>query len=195
MEPNIDLRTGLGSGTDLSSCTGLRTLFLALTPQFSMDKHGVFVKDLLGSWKPRCLEPVLKFAALREDGFARQGFADVLHSLGIIVEAWLQTIEKSHPAGERAAENNSSDMQYQLYVEIYDWEAERKWWSDHLESCFPTWSRLRRLRWRLCTRKHIPNAKCSRYPTGPNLLHSARHIRPMGRREISAARDYPCISC
>lgn len=178
----------------MSSCTGLRTLFLALTPQFSTEKHAGFVKDLLGSWKPRHPEPVLKFAALREDGFTRQGFADVLRGLGIIVEAWLQTLEKPHPAGEAASKDNPCGMQYQLDVEIYDWEAEWKWWSDHLERCFPTWSQLRRLSWRLCTREHTLS-DISNGP-GPHLLHSARHIRPMDRREISdTARGYPRISC
>ena len=42
---------------------------------------------------------------------------------------------------------------YQLEVEIFDWEAERKWWLDHLDRCFPAWMKSGRLKLSLHTRE------------------------------------------
>ncbi len=144
---------------DLSSCTGLDTLVLTLTPQFSIDTHSGFVTELLASWKPRHSEPDLIFCAYREQNFTRRGFADAVRALGTITEAWLQTVDEPPPgAGESG---NCSQMKYRLRVEIVDCEAQKEWWSDHLESCFPTWLKLGQLGWAFYTREwSTPSNAC-----------------------------------
>ncbi len=140
---------------DLSSCTGLNTLFLTLTPQFSIDTHSGFLTELLASWKPQHSEPKLVFRAYHEQEFTRRGFADVLRGLGTILEAWLQTMEEPPAAGESG---NSQHVKYELHVILYDWEADRGWWSDHVDSCFPTWLKLGRLHLSFNTREYTSNS-------------------------------------
>ncbi len=139
----------------MSSCTGLRRLVFTLTPQFSMATHSGFVNELLASWKPQNSGPYLMFRAKNMEKFTRQGFANALRGLGTITEAWLQTVEP--PAGE--SDENPRHVQYHLRVEIYDWEAEKEWWLDHLHSYFPTWLKLRRLSWSIHTREYASNSK------------------------------------
>ncbi|KAI1784988.1 hypothetical protein LXA43DRAFT_171741 [Ganoderma leucocontextum] len=131
-------------GINLSPCTRLEELYLSITPQFSTDTHAEFVKELLASWKPQCVEPLLIFGVDLPEHFTCQGFADILRGLGTIAETWLQTVEEPSPA---SGSEDDHRAQYRLRVEIYDWEAERGWWSDHVDSCFPTWLQLGRLSW------------------------------------------------
>ncbi|KAI1783773.1 hypothetical protein LXA43DRAFT_871304, partial [Ganoderma leucocontextum] len=121
---------------DLSPCIGLEELCVAITPQFSMVTHAGFIKELLASWKPQYVEPRLAFRAYLPKDFTRQGFADVLHGLGTITETWLQTVEDPSPA---SGSEDRHRVQYCLYVETFGWEAEREWWSDYVDSCFPIW--------------------------------------------------------
>ncbi len=138
---------------------------LQLKPQFSMDKHAGFVNELLTSWKPQHSEPALELRAYDEREFTRQSYADSLRSLGTIIEAWiqtvkqpLQTVKQPLQAGEQpplagGGSEKGPHTKYRLNVDIYDWDAERKWWSDHLDSCFPTWARLGRLHMVFLTRE------------------------------------------
>ena len=89
-----------GGGIDLGSCTGLETLELWFMPHSSVDTHGVLVKDLLESWKPRRLEPLLVLRPRYEMEFTRRAFADVLRSVGAIAEAWLQNVEEPFTSKE-----------------------------------------------------------------------------------------------
>ncbi len=146
--------TGEPGGIDLSSCTGLKTLVLSLTPRFSMDTHSGLVIELLASWKPQHSGSDLRFRADRQELFTRRGFADVLRGLGTITEAWLQTVEEPPPEGESG---NNHHVEYKLRVHIHDREAEKNWWSHHLKSCFPTWLKLRRLRLSIHAREYTSN--------------------------------------
>lgn len=132
---------------DLSTCSGLGILHLAITPEFS----GIQLKSVLVSWKPRHVKPFLALQAYGHSRFTRQDFADVLSSVGAITDAWLRLVEA--PPSPSWGYDNSYGIQYQLMVEIYDWEAEREWWSNHIASCFPTWLRLGRLHMDFATRK------------------------------------------
>ena len=87
----------------------------------------------------------------REDKFTRRGFADTLRSVGTITEAWLQEVEEPPATGDPKSHH---PVQYWLYVWTFDWETERKWWADHVDSCFPTWVRLGRLSWDFDAREY-----------------------------------------
>ncbi|KAM5545170.1 hypothetical protein V8D89_001281 [Ganoderma adspersum] len=140
--PGIEDKDNDGA-VNLSSCIGLRELYLSLTSQFSMDKYAALVKDLLASWKPQHSKSTLYLRPYDLRQFTRHGFADGLRGLGTIIEASVpKPLQQPSPASDP---ENQYTVQYQLCVSIYDWEAKREWWSVHLDSCFPTWARLRRL--------------------------------------------------
>ena len=152
-QPKLTRRSS--SGIALSACTGLQTLFLSFTPHFSMDTHARHVRALLSSWNSQLPHPAcLVFRTYRDWEFTRRGFADVLRGLGTIAEPWLQTVESTHSG--RVA-------QYQLVVNICDSEAARKWWSDHIDACFPTWLRLGRLRWNFEAREYYMDISCGNH--------------------------------
>ncbi|PIL32985.1 hypothetical protein GSI_05103 [Ganoderma sinense ZZ0214-1] len=144
--PSSDLEALVDDGKalaiDFGSCTGLKALELFFTSQFSMDTHGGCIAELLASWKPLRLDPVLKLSPASENGTTRRGFAEVLRGIGTIIEAWLQTLEDPTAAGEI---QDHQQVKYELKVEIYEWESMGRWWMDHLESCFPTWVKLGRI--------------------------------------------------
>ncbi|PIL32983.1 hypothetical protein GSI_05101 [Ganoderma sinense ZZ0214-1] len=131
-----------GSVIDLGSCTGLETLNLLLTSQFSINTHARFVTELLASWKPLHLNPVLQLSPECQSDTTRQDFAEALRGLGTITEAWLQTLEEPPPSGEI---QDHQQVKYRLEVYMHESEAEIMWWLDHLESCFPTWMKLGRI--------------------------------------------------
>ena len=138
----------------MASCTGLEALILSFVPKFSMDTHSGFVKELLTSWAPQHSEPELTLSPRREDAFTRQGCADLLRGVGMIAEEWLQTIEEPSEGDSGSGHR----VQYKLVVDIYDWEAQKEWWRDHLISCFPNWLDLGRLSWSFDPRKCTPSS-------------------------------------
>ena len=136
----------------MSSCTGLRTLALVLGTQFSPDTtHAGFAKGLFASWKPQHSNAVLQFGAFYYSRFTRQRFADVLRTLGTIIEAG---VKAPASAGDSKDEEH---VQYCVKVFIFDWAGKKKWWEDRVASYFPTWSRLRRLSVILSTREYTLN--------------------------------------
>ncbi len=150
------MATLIGGGVDLSPCTGLQTLIITLSRQFlTVDKHAMIIKGLLSSWKPQDSQPTLVLCASSNNLFTRRQYADAVRGLGTITEGWLQTVEEPSTA-TADAENHPNGVQYQLRIEICDWDAERKWWSDHLDSCFPTWARLGRLSMDFSARESRP---------------------------------------
>ena len=142
---------------DLSSCSGLRTLDLALTPEFSedLDKSIGQLESILDSWKPQHAKPFLELMPFGHARFTREDFSDVLYALSPVIDTWLhdQTVEAQSQATDGVPGETSNGVQYQLSIEIHDWESEMERWADHIAGCFPTWLRLRRLHMDFCTRK------------------------------------------
>ncbi|KAM5538356.1 hypothetical protein V8D89_007958 [Ganoderma adspersum] len=150
---NLTIPLSHGEGIDLGSCTALEKLELSFMSGFSVDTHGELVKDVLASWKPRRLEPLLALKCSSERRFTRRAFADVLRGLGAITEAWLQTVEEPHLAGDSESVNDTC-RKYKLDVQLHDWETEKEWWAGHVRSCFLTWLQLGRLSWSFKTREY-----------------------------------------
>ena len=105
---------------------------LVLGPQFSKDPHARFAKEFLASWKPRHSDEALHFAPYCQSKFTRRGFADVLRTLGTIVEA----VQAPASAGDSQSEDH---VQYRLEAHINDWVAEKEWWWGIVYIYFPTW--------------------------------------------------------
>lgn len=115
-----------------------------------MDKDAALVTALLASWTPRHPNSLLNLDPYIVRRFTRDRFADALRGLGTVLEASLRTLQQPppSPAGVRVDPEGEVEPQtvpYTLSVRIYDWEAKREWWSAHLDSCFPTWARLRQM--------------------------------------------------
>ena len=140
----------------MSPCTGLKTLIVFVTPQFSTETHATLVKALLTSWKPQQPVPLLTLRACTEWDFTRRGFAGVLRGLGTVAETWLQAGNEL-PAADGSEE--ADNVQYLLRVVIHDWEDMRRWWFNRLTGCFPTWTRLARLRIDFRTRECSSNGR------------------------------------
>ena len=102
------------------------------------------------SWTPQHSGSKLRFRPQCENKFTRQSFADVLRSVGMIAEKWLQTVSKQPSEGDSGTD---TQVKYQLVVPIHDWDAKGEWWEDHLKSCFPTWLTLKRFAWSFNPRK------------------------------------------
>ena len=119
---------------DLSSCSGLRTLDLALTPEFSEDLEKSIdqLESILDSWKPQHAKPFLELMPFGHSRFTREDFSDVLYALSPVIDTWLhdRTVEAQSLAPDGNAGEASNGVQYQLSVEIHDWEAEREQWSE-----------------------------------------------------------------
>ena len=136
-----------GLGIDLGSCgTGLEALELHLTEQFSMDAHGGFVSALLSSWMPQNSDAVLQLSSECESDITRRCFAEVLHGLGTIAETSLKALQVEEERAHSGEGRGHQQVKCRMEVKIHEWEDERKWWLDHLESCFPTWSKLGKLK-------------------------------------------------
>ena len=118
-----------------------------------MEKHSTLVTELLTSWNPQSSDPILALRAMYEVQLTRRGFSDTLRSLGTIIEASLQTLQQQSPSGDL---EKTTVVPHSLCIDIYDWEATEKWWSNHLDSCFPTWAQQRRLSMKLYTRESPP---------------------------------------
>ena len=128
-----------GLGIDLGHCSELEWLYIGANPAFlTYDWSADLVTALLRSWRPNATvgNPVVIFFTNDAQVFTREAFVDVLRALGHIAEDWSR---------DAAAAGNGGELRQAIKVRIYDWEKSRGWWWDHVQACFPTWGRLRRL--------------------------------------------------
>ena len=137
---------------DLGSCTGLQTLILVASPEFSMDTDGNFITKLLASWKPRHLESMLVLMFYMEDEAVREVFSEVLRGIGPITEAWLKALEE--PPSHTGQILDHQHVKCQLWVIVWDRKTEEKRWVEHSKNCFPTWVKLGQIRFILHKREH-----------------------------------------
>lgn len=105
-------------------------------------------------WKTEHPHPILNLRSFIQGEITRQGFADVLQSIGTNIEASLQTVER--PAPSSGYPQKLRNVPYDIWIDIYDWEAKREWWLYHLINCFPTWMLQRQLKMVFRTRKSYP---------------------------------------
>ena len=96
----------------------------------------------------------VQLSAYKYPKFTRQGFADILRTLGPIVDAW---IPQPSPANNS---NNNDCLNYKLDIRIHESEARRQWWLDCMKQCFPTCVRLKRLHIDFRARKCLKSCKC-----------------------------------
>ena len=135
----LNVSTLIGGGIDLSLSLELRSLHIQLTPAFPENLNSsVLVEEMLTAWTPQ-YPSRLQLSAYKYHQFTRQGFADILRTLGPIIDAW---IPQPSPASNS---KNDDCLNYKIDIRIHESEAWRQWWRDCMSRCFPTWVRLKRL--------------------------------------------------
>ncbi len=130
----------------MGHCSQLEWLYIGANPAFlTYDDSSGLVNALLCSWRPKpgVADPVVIFFTNDAQAFTRQAFVDVLRALGRITEDWFRGVSESA---------NAPDLRQSVKVRVYDSETWREWWWGHVQACFPTWVRLRRLDMELLTR-------------------------------------------
>ncbi|KAM5545172.1 hypothetical protein V8D89_001283 [Ganoderma adspersum] len=115
---------------------GPHLTWLDMTIPLSFDINGE-ENEILASWKTQNPEPILGLRSFYELHTTRRGFADALRDLGTIIEAMLRALQQPSPDDDP---QNVPTIPYRLCVVIFDWEDKREWWSNHLDSCFPSWA-------------------------------------------------------
>ena len=101
------------------------------------------LKAMLYSWNTELAYQELGLVAYYECDWTRQGFADLLKTMGRVLEEWA----RGSPAKSRVdREVSKRHLQREVYVEIHDWEVWRNWWRTCIEECFPTFTKSGELR-------------------------------------------------
>ncbi|TBU52255.1 hypothetical protein BD310DRAFT_940626 [Dichomitus squalens] len=126
-------------GVDLSLCSTLDRFDIWLDPELvtegqSLDK----LKAMLDSWDSELPLQYVQLQPYYEQDFTRQGFADLLGTVGRVLEELFQD-SSAPPSGY--GEVGEQGGRWRIWVELYDWEVWRGWWWTHVQKCFPTFAK------------------------------------------------------
>ncbi|TBU62328.1 hypothetical protein BD310DRAFT_988975 [Dichomitus squalens] len=132
-----DLRLGI----DLGLCSALERLDIWLGPESATDSDGQsldMLKATLISWKPDVPLPIVHLHAYHEYHFTRQEFADLLGTVGRVVD---ELVDESRAGPSAAGEVGEQGGRWRIWAGIYDSKNCRDWWWTHIQKCFPTLAR------------------------------------------------------
>ncbi|TBU37319.1 hypothetical protein BD309DRAFT_1064087 [Dichomitus squalens] len=123
-------------GVDLSLCSTLERLDILLrleliTEGQSLDK----LKAMLDSWDSEVPRRRIYLHAYPPSAFTRQGFADLIGTVGRVLEELFDD-SSAPPSGD--GEVGEHGRRWDICVDLYDWEVWRGWWHTHVQKCFPT---------------------------------------------------------
>ncbi|TBU22487.1 hypothetical protein BD309DRAFT_974274 [Dichomitus squalens] len=123
-------------GVDLSLCSTLERLDIGLDPEVVTDGQSFDkLKAMLHSWDSKVSIQNVHLRAWYEDDFTRKGFADLLGTAGRVLE---DLFHESSAPPSADGEFGEQGRRWRIWVELYDWEVWRDWWSTHVQKCFPT---------------------------------------------------------
>ncbi|TBU37314.1 hypothetical protein BD309DRAFT_876683 [Dichomitus squalens] len=121
---------------DLSLCTTLERLDIGLDPELATNGQSLEkLEAMLNSWDSKLPLQVAYLQPDYEQDFTRQGFADLLATVGRVMEELLQD-SSAPPSAD--AEVGEQGRRWDIYVDLHDWEVWRDWWWTHVQKCFPT---------------------------------------------------------
>ncbi|TBU27022.1 hypothetical protein BD311DRAFT_761205 [Dichomitus squalens] len=134
-----DTTTESTVGVDLSLCSTLERLDIFLGPELvtegqSLDK----LKAMLDSRDSKVPLQYVQLQPYYEQDFTRQGFADLLGTVGRVLEELFQD-SSAPPSGY--GEVGEQGGRWRIWVDVYDWEVWRGWWWTHVQKCFPTFAK------------------------------------------------------
>ncbi|TBU38944.1 hypothetical protein BD309DRAFT_970812 [Dichomitus squalens] len=123
-------------GVDLSLCSTLDRFDIWLDPELvtegqSLDK----LKAMLDSWDSELPFQNVHLQPFYEQDFTRQGFTDLLATVGRVLEELLHDSSAPPSADGEVGEQGG---RWRVWVDVYDWEVWRGWWWTHVQKCFPT---------------------------------------------------------
>ncbi|TBU22500.1 hypothetical protein BD311DRAFT_770302 [Dichomitus squalens] len=127
-------------GIDLSLCSTLDRSYIWLGPEFVSDGKSLdILRAMLDTWQ--CVAPLrqIALAAVPQSDFTRQCFADLLVTVGRVLEDWLRGSPAPLNADGEGGKQGSERRRIVVYT--YDWEVWQTWWWTHLRGCFPTFAK------------------------------------------------------
>ena len=138
---------------DLSPCLKLERVGIQMLPGLADDEEipGV-LRALFNSWRAQvplktvCLIPYVEYA------YTRQEYADILSTMGHILEEWLGDTAKP-PSVDKAS--SGYNLRQHIIVDIHDREVWHGWWLRHIGGCFPTFARFNGLKVN-CSLRELP---------------------------------------
>ena len=117
----------------------LQTLRLHLGPESAIDEQSLdALAAMLDSWNADVSSQNVRLSAYDEQEHTRQAFADFLHVMGRVLEAWAQGASAATTADGEASEQRTKRG---VCVDLYDWEVWKDWWRMQIEECFPTFAK------------------------------------------------------
>ncbi|TBU43570.1 hypothetical protein BD309DRAFT_1019168 [Dichomitus squalens] len=141
-DTNMVLPVNLSTeGIDLGLCSALERLDIWLGPESATDSDGQsldMLKATLISWKPEVPLPIVHLHAYHEYHFTRQEFADLLGTVGRVVD---ELVDESRAGPSAAGKVGEQGGRWRIWAGIYDSENCRDWWWTHIQKCFPTLAR------------------------------------------------------
>ena len=104
--------------------------------------------------KTVCLIPYVEYA------YTRQEYADILSTMGHILEEWLGDTAKP-PSVDKAS--SGFNLPQNIIIDIHDRKNWHDWWLRHIVGCLPTFARLNGLK-----------VNCSSRELRPEIRHYSR---------------------
>ncbi|TBU36778.1 hypothetical protein BD309DRAFT_995454 [Dichomitus squalens] len=131
-------------GVDLSLCSTLEQLGISLGPEFATDGQSLDrFKAMLGSLGSEVPLRYVRLFANHEDVLTRQGFADILGTVGRVMEDLLHE-SSAQPSAD--GEVGEQCRRWRIWFYVWDWEIWLDWWWTYFERCFPTLAKSGELR-------------------------------------------------
>ena len=136
-------------GVDLRHCSMLKGLGLWLDSELTTDGKSLdMFKTMLSSWKFKASSQYIFMTPYAPHRFTRKAFADLLSAVGNIVEECLGDAGSWQDMHE-----NGGDGGGWLGVQLFDQGGWQDWWRKHIDNCFPTFVRHKKLNTTFTTRK------------------------------------------
>ena len=164
----------------------LQTLRLHLGPESATDERTLdALGAMLNSWDVDSSSQNIRLSAYDEQEHTRQAFANFLHAMQRVLEAWARDSPVPVPAraGGEASEQRTKRG---VCVDLYDWEVWKDWWRMQIEECFPTFAGSDALQMSYSPREccgdiFVGTDASSRRVCFTSVLYSA----PMGRQRYT----------
>ena len=140
---SIEHYTEIPMSLNLSLCSMLHKLCLYLDPKIAIDEQSLdMLRSMLSLWDADVPLQRVYLSPNYECEFTRQAYADVLRTMGQVLEGWVG----GNPVPSRVdREASEQHMLREVCVVLCDWEVWESWWWAHIKGCFPTFAKSDRL--------------------------------------------------
>ena len=142
------------ANVDLSACLTLKWVQIEMLPEFMVDrKASEVLRAMLSSWRAEVPVQFVGITPYCHNWFTRQEYADLLSTVGRVLEEWLGDVAGAANVNEAFSEHN---IGRRVVIYIKEWGSWEDWWWKHVQECFPTFARLGGLEVMYEMRKSFP---------------------------------------